>query len=595
MGCLTAGPGPFSFTTAFIKEVESTLINNGRVKIRDMHHRLAARDQKSIQTPTYFGHGTKATICLEPLPLPGLSPNPACGPATTLMMRMMVNSSLDHHLLDQIIGWLGNLAPPEVYDLHVTDLVHRASAAQDFILQTAPSPRSVMSFVKLPDPSKTEVKSAWGIFNWGLQVSLKQCLSHWVLGLGVTGQENSFSGLLGQLSEKEKVRQFLQGFDKNIALLERVIERNLLAVPELLEEIHLADAIQDQTTKKLGLVRSLQLRLENVRFEQALRDQSSRDIKYVSFPTDSKLPASGSLACKEHPEFGRVLVEYSYYAKVDDECKRRNNARMDHLVNILKEPKSDFHTPFCLGWTVEPKKSRYALIFRNQHDDTYAPITLYEILGPVGGDGPGSAVLRPSLGQRFELALALGQMLLKWHDVGWVHESISSLNVIFFRKCVDNTIDYSNFYLCGFSFSRVTSHHSTPRQREDDVLRDLYQHPTRQGNNPLERHTKEHDIYSFGVLLSEIGFWDRASVMCSKLMRNKRIDLVKDKMLERMNYLGHCMGTAYSSATRLCLSNDFDIQMDDKVQSRLARMFEHQVLRKLKAGTKIDDRTEGYL
>lgn len=193
-------------------------------------------------------------------------------------------------------------------------------------------------------------------------------------------------------------------------------------------------------------------------------------------------------------------------------------------------------------------------------------------------------------GQRFNLAQALGQLLLKWHDVSWVHESISSLNIIFFRKCDDNTIDYSEFYLCGFSFSRLTSHHSTPRQCEDDLLRDVYQHPTRQGNNPLERHTKEHDIYSFGVLLFEIGFWDRAPDLFSKLMRKKRVGLAKEKMLEHIQNLGRDMGMAYSSASRLCLNNDFGIHMDDKVQSRLARKFEHQVLRRLDAGTKLDDR-----
>lgn len=43
------------------------------------------------------------------------------------------------------------------------------------------------------------------------------------------------------------------------------------------------------------------------------------------------------------------------------------------------------------------------------------------------------------------------------------------------------------------------------------------------------------------------------------------------------------------SATKLCLGQEFGIREDDKVQSRLARMFEHKVLRKLGLGTKVDD------
>lgn len=196
---------------------------------------------------------------------------------------------------------------------------------------------------------------------------------------------------------------------------------------------------------------------------------------------------------------------------------------------------------------------------------------------------------RPSLGQRFKLVPALGQLLLKWHSVGWVHESISSLNIIFFRNRDDNTVYYSRFDLHGWSFSRFTSQHSTPRQGEDDLLRDMYQHPSRQGNTPPERHTKEHDIYSFGVLLFEIGCWDRMSGMFGELLRNRRVDLIRDEMLSRTHELAQQMGTAYSAATRFCLNNDFDIQEDDKVQSKLARMFEHRVLGRLERGTQLDD------
>lgn len=585
MGCSTPGPGPFSFTHAFINEVEDALARQGHADISEIHHRLAAGDRKLIQTPTHFCHGRQSTIRLEPHS-PARKTSPVRDTETRLMMQMLVDSPLDHHLLDRIVRWLVNFVPHEVSGLQVTELVHRAAAAQHFILQESSGSRSVLKLDTLPQPSKTEVRSAWATFNWSLRDSLR-----WLPNFGAPAEDFNLVDIPSEqyaadISEETRIRQFLQSFDANIVLLESVIERNVFAVPELLEEIHLADAIRDPTSKDLGLVKSLQVRLENLRFEEKLQNLSSRNEYFLEFRTDSKLPSAGSLTCEQHPKFGRVLVEYSHYARTDKETQRRNDARMDHLVKILSGSNLGFNTPACLGWTAVPSNFRYALLFQNPHGDTHCPITLYDIMGPPGGGG--RAVARPTLGQRFEIAQTIGQTLLKWHDVGWVHESISSLNVIFSLDRTTLTVDYSKLYLCGFSFSRLTSRHSTPRHGEDDIVRDVYQHPERQGNSPEQRHTKEHDLYSFGVLLFEIGFWGRAPDFFSKLVQRAEIGLIRGKMLNRIEHLGREMGTAYASATQLCLSQDFGIDVDDKVQSRLARKFEHQVLRKLDAGTRLD-------
>lgn len=85
MECYKAASGPHSFTTAFIKDVENAFAHEGKVKIRDIHHRLTTRDQPFNQLPTYFGDGTKATICLEPLANSQLSSESILDPATTLM------------------------------------------------------------------------------------------------------------------------------------------------------------------------------------------------------------------------------------------------------------------------------------------------------------------------------------------------------------------------------------------------------------------------------------------------------------------------------------------------------------------------------
>lgn len=38
--------------------------------------------------------------------------------------------------------------------------------------------------------------------------------------------------------------------------------------------------------------------------------------------------------------------------------------------------------------------------------------------------------------------------------------------------------------------------------------RNVYRHPLRQGNDPVDRYRMQHDIYSLGVCLLEVGLWE---------------------------------------------------------------------------------------
>ncbi|KAK3625662.1 hypothetical protein LTR56_020274 [Elasticomyces elasticus] len=43
---------------------------------------------------------------------------------------------------------------------------------------------------------------------------------------------------------------------------------------------------------------------------------------------------------------------------------------------------------------------------------------------------------------------------------------------------------------------------------DDELEKNLYRHPERQGLRPEEVYVMQHDIYSLGVCLLEIGLWD---------------------------------------------------------------------------------------
>src|SRR5689334_12629094 len=106
--------------------------------------------------------------------------------------------------------------------------------------------------------------------------------------------------------------------------------------------------------------------------------------------------------------------------------------------------------------------------------------------------------------------------------------------------------------------------------------------------NPLRRHRKEHDIYSFGVLLFEIGRRYIMDLYFKSLARNGHISQIKEKMPKRTHYLGQDNGVSYENAVNACLEGDFGISVDDRMYSALARAFEEQVLENLVAGARLD-------
>lgn len=594
MGCKTSGPGPRSFTTAFMKEVSSTLERDGYVEIRKVHHSLARRETKLFQTPIHFSHGKKPTLRLEPLSPPEAIDDTLQRPQATLMLRMMLRNPLDRPLLDELILWLTCSAPRDIYGVDVTELGHRASSVQSFMERASSSPQAILNVDSLPVVPRDEVRSAWISFQWSLhdlfrslsQISLPKRKPRIPDGPSTT---NSAS----DIDDEARVRKFLQEFDDNITSLERVIERNTLAVPELSEEASLSEAIADSNWRDRDLVKALELRLKNIRFEKTQGLPSDRYLDLPPFKLYSISP--DTMTCEEHADYGKVLIEHLPlpYSEFDEVTKARNKERMDHLVDLLRTSSEQFRTLYCIAWETGPQDSGLSLIFKPPYDGEYLPVSLFDIIAVHCGQrgdkekavGP---IPQPTLGQRFKLAKAIGQAILRWHTVGWVHQGISSRNIVLFKHRRSCELDYSKPYLCGFGFTRLISRYSNPRQTKDDVIRDLYQHPERQGYRPLNTHRKEHDIYSFGALLFEIGVWDLLPLAFATITEQKRVNEVQEKMVGHLDEIERDMGLSYGAATRICLLMQFDIQQDDKMQSALAREFDLQVLRKLDAGTHLD-------
>lgn len=271
-----------------------------------------------------------------------------------------------------------------------------------------------------------------------------------------------------------------------------------------------------------------------------------------------------------NPNQMSVFVEYRPYQLSGRRgADARVIKRVSQLGNLLRFPKAwetGFHT-LQLETIIQQTRPtpQFAFVYRLPEECT-EPVTLLQVIRDKN-------VIRPTLGERFRIARELTETLFQFHSVGWLHKSLRSENVLFFK--IDKThVSYERQYLVGFEFSRQENDRSTTEQ-DDRLERNIYRHPDRQG--PAEnRFGIIHDIYALGVILLEIGLW-RQAVGFEKKFPSMTPDERKDSLIEHASYrLPHYMGVAYKDAVMACLlgslgsydqSEPSDVRPDIQVNS----------------------------
>lgn len=129
----------------------------------------------------------------------------------------------------------------------------------------------------------------------------------------------------------------------------------------------------------------------------------------------------------------------------------------------------------------------------NAPSEVTAPRSLRNILSDKPSETP--------LNERIDVALGLARAILFLHASSFVHKSIRPENVLVFGS---GKAKLGKPYLVGFEKFRLST---TATQRFGDDLweKNLYRHPVRQGVRPQEDFIMQHDVYSLGVVLLEIG------------------------------------------------------------------------------------------
>ncbi|PQE11289.1 HET-s domain protein [Rutstroemia sp. NJR-2017a BVV2] len=110
---------------------------------------------------------------------------------------------------------------------------------------------------------------------------------------------------------------------------------------------------------------------------------------------------------------------------------------------------------------------------------------------------------RHPLDDKFELSKQLAKAIMFVHSAGFVHKNIRPETVLLFYPNQPN--ENSCFaFLIGFESFRLAEG-NTVLQGDNIWERNIYRHPTRQGMQPGMDYMMQHDIYSLGVCLLEIG------------------------------------------------------------------------------------------
>ncbi|KAK4962615.1 hypothetical protein LTR10_000242 [Elasticomyces elasticus] len=109
-----------------------------------------------------------------------------------------------------------------------------------------------------------------------------------------------------------------------------------------------------------------------------------------------------------------------------------------------------------------------------------------------------------TLTERLIVAKRLATSVSYVHTLGFVHKNIRPENILGFSSDDEKL---GAFYLVGFEHIRRADG-KTYMRGDEELEKNLYRHPERQGSLPEEVYVMQHDIYSLGVCLLEIGLWN---------------------------------------------------------------------------------------
>jgi hypothetical protein len=209
----------------------------------------------------------------------------------------------------------------------------------------------------------------------------------------------------------------------------------------------------------------------------------------------------------------------------------------------------------CKGVVDQPETSNMAFLFRIPDGYTVVRSTRQLLLADQAHN---------SLSDRLEMAKQLVNAVYYVHLYGFVHKNIRPETILSICKTETESVP-STAFLIGFEVVRNAEGRTNPVNKIK-WQSDLYRHPSRRSNHP-DYYVLQHDIYSLGVCLLEIGMWEslitydtvgvaHPSSVFDHDPRKRDASFVKDHFvhLSRSIALRGKMGNKYSELVQTCLT-----------------------------------------
>ncbi|KAI4130346.1 MAG: hypothetical protein LQ338_001781 [Usnochroma carphineum] len=258
--------------------------------------------------------------------------------------------------------------------------------------------------------------------------------------------------------------------------------------------------------------------------------------------------------------FTQVWIEWKTYKEKWDQALNKyvpqdeNVRRVRELAALLQSSKpQEFCSPRCLGYFDDRDDAeqsehdyRFGLVFEKPVDDLH-PVSLHDLLKtPI-----------PSLTERISLAHKISVCVLYLHAVNWLHKSLRSDSIIFFPPSRSITEPY----LTGYEYARADRPGETTTGGDVDEWTELYVHPNYQGPGTKGLYRKTFDIYSLGIVLLEIAYWQPIEKIMGLNMESQTIfeDIkkIRERLLQPrsdvMEMVKANLGDRYFGAVKSCI------------------------------------------
>ncbi|KAI1497421.1 hypothetical protein F5X99DRAFT_396850 [Biscogniauxia marginata] len=176
--------------------------------------------------------------------------------------------------------------------------------------------------------------------------------------------------------------------------------------------------------------------------------------------------------------------------------------------------------------------------------------------------------IETALNERIKVAYKLAEAVFFLHTAGFCHKNITSRSIVILRKyntqcgatVPPSTTDEA--YLMGFDLIRgadAVTYKENALSRGKSQLPtdiwdfDIFQHPARLQADNITRYNKAHDVYSLGVVLLELGFWQPLSEVAGRIDRGNPTSWAQELFWIAPN-IRQRVGERYQRVVQWCLS-----------------------------------------